>query len=264
MSVWWGSAPLVVGHRGGRGDGWPPENTLASFEQARAQGATAIELDVRTCAGGNVVVFHDDTLARMTRERDPRRIADLTEAELFAIDLEAYHPEAHHQADYQVQRPVTAATVPALSEVLAWARAHGIGVNVELKHEVPSRAVLARATAEIVRNSGADVLLSSFDPLLLAMAGARAPEVPRALLTHRDQKAWAGALQEGARRPLVAALHIERTQATPDALARYRRRGLRVGVWTVNDVAEARELVRLGAASIITDHPGEMLAALSR
>jgi glycerophosphoryl diester phosphodiesterase len=254
MSVWWGTAPLVVGHRGGRGDGWPPENTLASFEQARAQGATAIELDVRTCAGGNVVVFHDDTLARMTRERDPRRIADVTEAELFAIDLGAYRQASHPEP----------ATVPALSEVLAWARAHGIGVNVELKHEVPSRAVLARATAEIVRDSGADVLLSSFDPLLLALAGARAPEVPRALLTHRDQKAWAGVLQEAARRPLIAALHIERTQATPDALARYRRRGLRVGVWTVNDVAEARELVRLGAASIITDHPGEMLAALSR
>jgi glycerophosphoryl diester phosphodiesterase len=35
-----------------------------------------------------------------------------------------------------------------------------------------------------------------------------------------------------------------------------------VGVWTVNDPAEARELVRLGAASIITDSPGEMLRAL--
>ena len=251
MSVWWGTSPLVVGHRGGRGDGWPAENTLASFERARAQGALAIELDVRTSAGGNVVVFHDDTLARMTRERDARRIADVTEAELFAIDLGAYH---HGEP----------ATVPALSEVLHWARAHGVGVNVELKHEVPSRAVLARGTAEIVRDSGADVLFSSFDPLLLAMVGARAPEVPRALLTHSDQKAWAGALQETARRPLVAALHIERTQATADALARYRRRGLRVGVWTVNDPAEARELVRLGAASIITDHPGEMLAALSR
>jgi glycerophosphoryl diester phosphodiesterase len=240
----WASSPLVVGHRGGRGEGWAPENTLASFAQARAQGARAIELDVRTCAGGGVVVFHDDTLARMTAGRDARRVSDVPEEELLRIDLGQ------------------GATIPSLREVLAWARREDVAVNVEMKHDVPRRRGLARETVAIVRASGADVLLSSFDPLLLALAAAHMPPAARALLTQRDQRRWADTLQEAMRPSLVAALHVERSQVQSAAVARYRRRGLRVGAWTVNDPAEAREFVRLGVASIITDHPGEILRAL--
>ncbi len=243
MSVW-ALSPLVVGHRGGRGVGWPSENTLEAFEQARRQGARAIELDVRTCAGGDVVVYHDETLDRMTGARDARRVSDVPWDDLRRVDL------------------LGGGSIPRLSDVLAWARANGVGVNVEMKHDVPHRSRLARATASAIRASGADVLLSSFDPLLLALAAGLAPSVPRALLTHRTQGRWADWLQEMARPSLVRALHLERTQAQAGALARYGRRGLRVGVWTVNDPDEAQALVRLGVASIITDRPGDVLRAL--
>jgi glycerophosphoryl diester phosphodiesterase len=196
---------------------------MAAFEQARAQGARAVELDVRT-HGGEVIVLHDATRAAM--------------------------------------RELRAARVPVLGEVLVWARERDVAVNVEMKHDVPSRAALARAVARLVRESRADVLLSSFDPVLLAMAGALAPSIPRALLLHAAQARWAHALQEAARPALVRSLHLERTQTDPRALARYRARGLRLGVWTVNDPGEARALVALGVERIITDQPGAMLAAL--
>jgi glycerophosphoryl diester phosphodiesterase len=223
VSVWTSAGPLVVGHRGGRGEGWPRENTLAAFEQARAQGARAIELDVRTY-DGEVIVLHD--------------------------------------APHVGRTELRGAGVPSLAEVLAWAGQHGVAVNVEMKHDVPRRAALARATARIVAHGGADVLLSSFDPLLLAMAAARAPSIPRALLVHGRQRAWADALQRAVRPPAVQALHLERTQTDPRAIERYRSLGLRVGVWTVNDPGEAIDLVRLGVESIITDAPGAVLAAL--
>jgi glycerophosphoryl diester phosphodiesterase len=240
----WAQAPLVVGHRGGRGAGWPAENTAGAFERARAEGARAIELDVRTCSGGEVVVFHDATLERMTGGRDGRRIEELSVEDLRQVDLGG------------------GATVPTLASVLGWARLHAIAVNVELKHDVPSRIGLARGTLRAVRALGADVLLSSFDPSLLALAAALAPSVPRALLTQSEQPRALGAVQWASRPPLVKALHLERTQA--DAIAGAVERGLRVGVWTVNDPDEARELVRLGAASIITDAPGPMREALTR
>jgi glycerophosphoryl diester phosphodiesterase len=240
----WARSPLVVGHRGGRGDGWPPENTLRAFERAYEQGARAIELDVRTCAGGEVVVFHDETLERVTQGRDRRRVRDLTWEHLAAVDLR------------------DSATIPTLVAALAWARTRGVAVNVEMKHDVPHRSSLARATLADIRASGADVLLSSFDPFLLAMAAVSGLAVPRALLTHARQRRTADALQELARPPVVRALHVERAQATAEALARYRRRGLRIGVWTVNDPDEARQLVRLGAATIISDRPGDILRAL--
>ena len=239
----WTTWPLVVGHRGGRGEGWPSENTMLSFERAKAQGAVAIELDVRTCAGGEVVVFHDASLARMTDERDVRRIEDVSLEDLRRVDIGG-------------------ASIPELAEVLAWARQQGVAVNVEMKHDVASRTRLARETLRVVRRSTADVLLSSFDPLLLAVAAAVAPSVPRALLVHDGQGLAADVLQEATRSPWVRAIHLERTQADPGAVARYARRGLRIGAWTVDDPREACRLVRIGVASIITDSPGEVLAAL--
>jgi glycerophosphoryl diester phosphodiesterase len=239
VSVWAG-ATIVVGHRGGRGDGWPPENTIPAFEQAVRQGASAIELDVRTCAASDAaVVFHDATLSRATRGRDGRSVSDLELGELRAMG------------------------VPTLDAVLSWARALGIGVNVEMKHDVVSRAALVRATARAVRATRADVLFSSFDPLLLGLVAFAAPSVPRALLVRPGQPKWADALQRAARPPLFGWLHMERAQVDPAALVGCARRGVRVGVWTVNDPREAVDLVGRGVASIITDDAGAVSKALS-
>jgi glycerophosphoryl diester phosphodiesterase len=219
---------------------------MEAFERARAEGARAIELDARTCAGGDVVVFHDETLERMTRNAVNRRVSDVPLAELRALDLGR------------------GARIPTLGEVLDWARHRDVAVNVELKHDTRDRGTLSRGALRSVRSRRADVLLSSFDPGLLAMAAVLAPEVPRALLVHADQPRWASALQEVARPPWVSALHLEKPQATARSLARYARRGLRCGVWTVNDEYDALELVGLGVRTVITDAPGVVLAALNR
>jgi len=54
--------PLFIAHRGGRGSA--PENTIAGCRQAIAQGAKALEVDVRICADDMVVLFHDRYLIR--------------------------------------------------------------------------------------------------------------------------------------------------------------------------------------------------------
>jgi glycerophosphoryl diester phosphodiesterase len=216
---------------------------MGAFEQARAQGAKAVELDVRTCARGEVVVFHDATLERMTGKRRRELVADLASTELGTLDLGG-------------------ATVPLLSAVLAWARQRQVAVNVELKHDVPNRWALAVETVRVVREAGADVLFSSFDPLLMTMVGALAPGIPRALLFHSAQPRWVDVLQHVVRPPLVSTLHLERTQATDGGVRGPKDRNLRVGVWTVNDPAEARALVARGATTVITDQPGAILAGL--
>ncbi|MCL2449042.1 MAG: glycerophosphodiester phosphodiesterase, partial [Polyangiaceae bacterium] len=94
-----------------------------------------------------------------------------------------------------------------------------------------------------------------------------APAVPRALLTHARQMRAADVVRDLLRGPLtrlVPAVHLEQAQATGEAVARYRSRGLRVGVWTVNDPAAAASLAVLGVGSIITDAPGAVVAALYR
>ena len=51
--------PLLLGHRGARAVKSIPENTLASFDRALADGCDGFEFDVRLTADGEAVVCHD-------------------------------------------------------------------------------------------------------------------------------------------------------------------------------------------------------------
>jgi glycerophosphoryl diester phosphodiesterase len=238
--------PIVAGHRGGRGDGWPTENTLAAFERAHRQGARAVELDVRLCRSGEVVVLHDPTFARLTDGRDTRAVARLSWHETAKMELGA-----------------SGERVPRLVDVVDWARAKGCSLNVEIKHDVPDRLALVRAVAETLRGASLPLLVSSFDPFVLGALAWFGPGIDRALLTDPRQR-YAPILHAAARPSLVAALHVERRQAAPERIAGWKKRGLRVGVWTINDPHEARCLAGLGVDLLITDEPGLVLGGLER
>jgi glycerophosphoryl diester phosphodiesterase len=57
------SSPLLLGHRGARALKSIPENTLASFDQALADGCDGFEFDVRLTADGEAVICHDPKIA---------------------------------------------------------------------------------------------------------------------------------------------------------------------------------------------------------
>jgi glycerophosphoryl diester phosphodiesterase len=237
--------PLVIGHRGVRRPG-VVENTLLAFTAAADEGAEAIELDVRTCATGDLVVLHDPTLERVSAGAFPDAVADLSLAELSRIPLPG------------------GARIPTLTEVLHFARDRRLSVNIELKRDVPSRSAVLRAAARILHrwDPAHPVLVSSFDPAMLAAFAALAPHVPRAVLVHRTR--W-HRLHAGAALPVGAvAVHLVRTLTQPPLLAWLKARKLTVNVWTVNDPAEARDLAALGVGALISDVPGEVRAALER
>lgn len=237
--------PLIWGHRGAEhhvaGSGIT-ENTMPSFERARARGADGIELDVRLCASGEVVVFHDDDLVRLGGRA--ARVEDLSLPLLREIPLR------------------NQAVAPTLDEVLAGLAP--LVVNVEIK-SVPARAVprlVSAVLATIARSPAADrVLVSSFDPVILAAVRLRAPHLPCGYLFHAEQglplrRGWpAYALRPLAVHPDVRLVNGERMSA-------WRRRGLAVNVWTVNDPAEVQRLADLGVDGIITDDPAAARAAL--
>jgi glycerophosphoryl diester phosphodiesterase len=54
--------PLLLGHRGARAEKSIPENTLASFDLALAQGCDGFEFDVRLTADGHAVICHDESV----------------------------------------------------------------------------------------------------------------------------------------------------------------------------------------------------------
>lgn len=61
--------PLLLGHRGARALKSISENTLASFDQALADGCDGFEFDVRLTADGEAVVCHDPKAAGINISR---------------------------------------------------------------------------------------------------------------------------------------------------------------------------------------------------
>lgn len=56
--------PFIFGHRGAMA--YEPENTLRSFRRAIDFGVNGIELDVRRCKSGEIIVIHDEKVDRTT------------------------------------------------------------------------------------------------------------------------------------------------------------------------------------------------------
>lgn len=74
---------LIIGHRGSPQK--ITENTLPSFQRAIAQGVDGVELDIRLCKDGHIVVFHDEDLKRLANCNN--KINELTLDEIQKIRL---------------------------------------------------------------------------------------------------------------------------------------------------------------------------------
>ncbi|APR76654.1 Glycerophosphoryl diester phosphodiesterase [Minicystis rosea] len=216
---------------------------MPAFAMSAEEGAEALELDVRVCASGELVVAHDPDLKRITEGADTRAVADLTLDELSQIALAG------------------GARVPTLSEVLSFARERRLAVNVEMKRDAPSRTAIVRATARLLHRWDPKhaLIVSSFDPAMLSGLAVLAPHVPRAVLVHQTR--W-HTVHAATRIPVgAAAVHLDRRLTDPAAVRALLRRAL-VNVWTINDPDEARDLAALGVDGLITDVPGLIREAL--
>jgi len=240
--------PLVLGHRGASADA--PENTLAAFHAAVAQGADGFELDVWRCGSGEPVVIHDVSAARTGGSSLDVRAASLSQ--LRQLDVGSWKGERHRGE-----------RIPLLADVLAaFPRAF---VNVELKSEGLGDPRLARTVAKLLRVLGAQerVVVSSFDYALLGAFRLLAPEVPVGLLFAADQRwqlreALGGALL----RP--SAVHPDHRLASDERVVAWRRRGLGVAVWTVDDPGEVERLAAAGVTAVISNRPGVAREAVRR
>src|SRR5690349_4216468 len=76
---------IIFGHRGSPGFPRSGENTIASFRKALAEGADALELDVRQCGDSTIVVIHDDTIDRTTTASG--RVSDFSKTQLKALGI---------------------------------------------------------------------------------------------------------------------------------------------------------------------------------
>ncbi len=241
--------PAVFAHRGARAHA--PENTLASFELALAQGTDAIELDAKLTADGQVVVFHDPTLERTTNGKG--RVEQKTLAELRELDAGSFFSEK-----YRGEK------IPLLQEVFE-AVGKKLFINVELKNYTTPWDDLVARVCDLVKRCGLEerVLFSSFFSRNLTKARQLLPNVPRGLLAARHwQGAWARSF--GFSFGEYAALNPCLADVDSHTVQRVHRLKRRIIVWTVNSTEDIQRLRSWGTDGFFTDDPALALQALGR
>lgn len=248
MTISW-PRPAVIAHRGASAHA--PENTLAAFELAVAQGADAIEFDVKLTRDGHVIVLHDQTLDRTTDGH-----GDLRQVPLGALRrLDAGGGFAER---FRGER------IPTLEEVFE-AVGQRILMNIELTNYATPLDGLVPAVAALVKKFRLEerVLFSSFYPHNLRRAKRLLPQVPCGLLTWAGWMGWWGRTV-GVRGRVYEALHPNLQDADAGLVRRVQASGRRVHVWTVNAEADLRRMIEAGVDGIFTDDPLLALRLLGR
>ena len=234
------SQPVIFAHRGASAHA--PENTLAAFEVALAQGADAIELDVKLSADGQVVVVHDPTVDRTTDGKG--KVKDLTLAQLKTLDVgSSFSPQ------------MAGEKIPTLGEVFE-AVGKRTFLNVELTNYTTRGDALVETVCMLVKKHQMQkrVLFSSFFASNLSKASSYLPEVSRGLLA-MDGLLGVWARSFGFTFGTYNALHPNLKDITQQEVTRVHRLKRRVHVWTVNREQDMSRLFNWGVDGIFTDDP---------
>lgn len=227
----------IIGHRGAAG--LAPENTLLSIRKALEIGVDAIEFDVFCLPTGEVVLMHDTTVTRTTSGEG--WVHSYTFEELRNLDA------GQGQC------------VPTLSEALTVINGHTM-VNIELKGPATARPVADIITKHLAMPawSSEKFMVSSFNYRELRDFKEYMPQIAIGALEGGVPLGLAAAAQEvGA---IVLSLNHEHTSS--EFVADAHGRGLKVFVYTVNELPILRYLQRIGVDGIFTNYPDRMKALL--
>jgi glycerophosphoryl diester phosphodiesterase len=253
--------PVNFAHRGASARA--PENTLEAFRLAVEAGAGGLELDVRMTRDGEVVVIHDATVDRVTDGSGA--VAGMTLDEVRRFDAGySFSPDGGRTFPYRGR----GVRIPTLAEI--YEEFPDAYVNADIKEAQPEAE---EAVLSVIKDAAAEgrTLVASTDHAVL----------------RRFRKVSGGHISTGASRREIAAfyvlsrLHLEALVSpayealqvpvehrgiklvTPRFVRAAHSRGVRVDVWTINDVAEMNQLLDLGVDVIMTDRP-EVLESLLR
>ena len=222
---------LNIGHRGAKGH--ITENTIVSIHKAIELGADGIEIDVFLCKSGEIVLFHDKTLEKLTNGEGNIEDKNLDELRKLKVLNSSY-------------------SIPTLEEVLK-SIDKDVFLNIELKGintALGSLDVIRKYTRrnKIELNN---ILFSSFNWEELKDLRSLSDKVQLALITEED--------------PLLAidfAIQLNAVAINPNYkdlnkknISKINEKGLKIYTWTVNSKIQIDRLKALNVNGIITDYP---------
>ena len=222
---------LNIGHRGAKGH--IAENTIASIHKAIELGSDGIEIDVFLCKSGEIVLFHDKTLEKLTNGDGNIEDKNLEELRKLKVLNSSY-------------------SIPTLEEVLK-SIDKDVFLNIELKGRNTAQGSLDLIRKYIWKNKIElnNILFSSFNWEELKDLRSLSDKVQLALITEED--------------PLLAidyALKLKAVAINPNYkdlneqnISMINEKGLKIYTWTVNSKIQIDRLKALNVNGIITDFP---------
>jgi glycerophosphoryl diester phosphodiesterase len=236
--------PRVIGHRGAAQRA--PENTLAGFRKAAELGCKAVEFDVRLTLDGKAVVFHDETLERVTDG------VGRVDATLFDV-LRALDAGTSFDQAYKGER------IPSLEAVFALLKGLGLKFDLELKTDARNAQALAESVARTLDRQWPrempQPLVTSFEHAAISAFARSAPHIPCGYLTQGLAYDW----WRQAERLGAAAVVCDHKPLSLDGVRAVKDAGYPLFVYTVNHPHRAEELIGWGVDGVISDAPDRIL-----
>lgn len=227
--------PQIIAHRGY--SSVFPENTIAAFTGALDIGIDYIELDVQLTKDGQVVVFHDDNLGRITGAEG--KVSDYTLEELLQLDAGKWF-----SASYEGER------IPTLWEALELIGREECKVYLELKDIGPVEGFEENVLSIVNQCGMADrCVFASFryeylkhikelDPELLILYNTTSG---KRSLPEEYPADYYGLYVETIKEETVSAIH---------------QKGKQAFVWTVNTPVQMKNVQKMGVDGIVTNYSG--------
>ena len=228
---------VCFAHRGA--SGYEPENTIRSFSRALELGAKWIECDVRAVEG-ELVIFHDRTLSRLTGTQG--NVNDLDLATLRSLKVKGTEP------------------IPLLSELVELTR-NKASLQLELKGSGTGERTAQYLNTLLEKGwRSDDFLVSSFDHEELVACKKVAPSIPVGILLY----GYPINTPEIARAIGAYSVHLNVDMVTPKRVSTLHQAGYKVFVYTVNEPSDIQAMRAIGVDGVFSDFPDRVLSTLSR
>jgi len=222
--------PLIIGHRGAMGH--VTENTIPSIKKAIELGVDGIEIDVFKCKSGEIIVFHDKKLNRLTNSS--AYIENLSFDSINKIKV---------MGEYRI---------PELIEVMN-VLPNEIFLNIELKGEETAKKVNEIIT-EFINKTQSKLdrfIISSFNWSELEKFRSFNSKIPIAILTDNNPL---NAIPV-AKKLNAFAINPSYKLLNKNVVNQIKKEGLKIFPYTVNSINDIDKMKNLGVDGIITNYP---------
>lgn len=212
---------LIIGHRGS--PTLITENTIPSFQKAVDQGAEGLEFDVRLSKDGQIVVFHDTDLKRLSSRSE--KINKLSLTELHAVELNK--SGAQQENVY----------IPSLNDLLPFFNQVKV-INIEIKSDglLKGHNILEPLIQFLDKHNIDDkCIVSSFNPLILMKLRITRPHTVIGFLYNRKKifHGWGNMIWMFRVQP--ENLHIHYSLLDHWIVKWARKKGMHINSYTIND-----------------------------